>query len=91
MRKGLRISFALTKEYEVFIDKEEIDKEYGGDVSEAIKDRIKEAVSIDEYLEDIEVLEEEFEYQDVLYDERLQDEYQAEKELQESQYYRDLI
>ena len=87
----MRISFTLTKEYEVFIDKEEIDKEYSGDVSEAIKDRIKEAVSIDEYLDDIEVLDEEFEYQDALYNEALQDEYEREKELQESQYYRDLI
>ena len=87
----MRISFTLTKEYEVFIDKEEIDKEYSGDVSEAIKDRIKEAVSIDEYLDDIEVLDEEFEYQDALYDEALQDEHEREKELQESQYYRDLI
>ena len=87
----MRISFTLTKEYEVFIDKEKIDKEYSGDVSEAIKDRIKEAVSIDEYLDDIEVLDEEFEYQDALYNEALQDEYEREKELQESQYYRDLI
>ena len=87
----MRISFTLTKEYEVFIDKEEIDKEYSGDVSEAIKDRIKEAVSIDEYLDDIEVLDEEFEYQDALYDEALQDEYEREKELQSSQYYSDLI
>ena len=87
----MRISFTLTKEYEIFIDKEEIDKEYSGDVSEAIKDRIKEAVSIDEYLDDIEVLDEEFEYQDALYNEALQDEYEREKELQSSQYYRDLI
>ena len=87
----MRISFTLTKEYEVFIDKEEIDKEYGGDVYEAIEDRIKEAVSIDEYLDDIEVLDEEFEYQDALYNEALQDECEREKELQSSQYYRDLI
>ena len=87
----MRISFALTKEYEVFIDKEEIDKKYSGDTQEAVKDKLKEAVSIDEYLDDIEIIDEEFEYQDALYNEALQDEYEREKELQESQYYRDLI
>ena len=87
----MRINFALTKEYEVFIDKEEIDKEYSGDVSEAIKDRIKEAVSIGEYLNDIEIIDTDLEHQDVLYEKSLQSEYEAEKELQDSQYYRDLI
>ena len=87
----MRISFALTKEYEIFIDKEEIDKKYSGDTQEAVKDKLKEAVSIDEYLDDIEIIDEEFEYQDALYNEALQDEYEREKELQESQYYRDLI
>ena len=87
----MRISVTLTKEYEVFIDKEEIDKEYSGDVSEAIEDRIKEAVSIGEYLNDIEIIDTDLEHQDVLYEDLLEDEYRAEKELQESQYYRDLI
>ena len=87
----MRISFTLTKEYEIFIDKEEIDKEYSGDTQEAVKDKLKEAVSIDEYLDDIEIIDEEFEYQDALYNEALQDEYEREKELQSSQYYRDLI
>ena len=87
----MRISFTLTKEYEIFIDKEEIDKKYSGDTQEAVKDKLKEAVSIDEYLDDIEIIDEEFEYQDALYNEALQDEYEREKELQESQYYRDLI
>ena len=85
------INFTLTKEYEIFIDKEEIDKKYSGDTQEAVKDKLKEAVSIDEYLDDIEIIDEEFEYQDVLYEKSLQSEYEAEKELQESQYYRDLI
>ena len=85
------INFTLTKEYEIFIDKEEIDKKYSGDTQEAVKDKLKEAVSIDEYLDDIEIIDEEFEYQDALYNEALQDEYEREKELQESQYYRDLI
>lgn len=87
----MRISFALTKEYEVFIDKEEIDKKYLGDTKAAVKDKLQEAISIDSYIDDIEVLDEEFEYQDAIYDEALQDEYEREKELQTSQYYRDLI
>ena len=87
----MRISFALTKEYEVFIDKEEIDKEYSGSVDRAVKAMLGQAEEIDTYINDIEVLDEEFEYQDVLYDEALQDEYEREKELQSSQYYRDLI
>lgn len=87
----MRISFAFTKEYEVFIDKEEIDKKYGGSVKDAVNDKIKEAKETDSYLDDIEILEEEFEHQDVLYDEALQDEYEREKELEESLYVRDLI
>lgn len=87
----MRISFAFTKEYEVFIDKEEIDKKYGGSVKDAVNDKIKEAKETDSYLDDIEILEEEFEHQDVLYDEALQDEYEREKELQESLYVGDLI
>ena len=87
----MRISFTLTKEYEVFIDKEEIDKKYGGNVKDAVNDKIKEAEETDSYLDDIEILEEEYDYQDVLYEDLLEDEYRAEKELQESQYYRDLI
>ena len=87
----MRINFTLTKEYEVFIDKEEIDKKYSGDVSEAIKDRIKDAVSIGEYLNDIEIIDTDLEHQDVLYEKSLQGEYEAEKELQESLYLRDLI
>lgn len=85
------INFTLTKEYEVFIDKEEIDKKYSGDTQEAVKDKLKEAEETDSYLDDIEILEEEYDYQDILYEDLLEDEYRAEKELQESQYYRDLI
>ena len=87
----MRISFALTKEYEIFIDKEEIDKKYSGDTQEAVKNKLKEAEEVDSYVNDIEILEEEFEYQDTLYDEALEGEYEAEKDLQESLYYRDLI
>lgn len=85
----MRISFALTKEYEVFIDKEDVDNCYGGDIKEAIAENMGEAKEVDS--RDIEVLEEEFERQDVLYDEALQDEYEREKELEESLYVRDLI
>ena len=87
----MRISFTLTKEYEIFIDKEEIDKEYSGDVDRAVKAMLGQAEEIDSYENDIEIIEQELEYQDVLYDEALQEEYEAEKELQSSQYYRDLI
>ena len=87
----MQINFTLTKQYEVFIDKKEIDEKYSGDVYEAIEDRIKEAEEIDSCLNDIEILGEELELQDVLYEKSLQDEYEAEKELQSSQYYRDLI
>lgn len=85
----MRISFTLTKEYEVFIDKEDIDNCYSGDVKVAISENMGEAKEVDTH--DIEVLEEEFEHQDVLYDEALQDEYEREKELQESLYAGDLI
>ncbi len=87
----MRINFALTKEYEVFIDKEDVDKKYCGDTKAAIKDKLKEAGETDACLDDIEVLDEEYEYQDALYDEALQDEYEREKELEESLYLRDLI
>lgn len=87
----MRIGFALTKEYDVWIDKEEVDKKYCGNVREAIADKLNEAEETDTYIDDIEVIEEEYEYQDVLYDDMLQDEYEREKELQESLYLRDLI
>ena len=87
----MRISFTLTKEYEIFIDKEEIDKEYSGDVDRAVKAMLGQAEEIDSYENDIEIIEQELEYQDVLYEKSLQSEYEAEKELQDSQYYRDLI
>ena len=87
----MRISFTLTKEYEIFIDKEEVDKKYGGSVRDAVNDKIKEAEETDSFLDDTEILEEEYEYQDILYEDLLEDEYRAEKELQDSQYYRDLI
>lgn len=87
----MRISFALTKEYEVFIYNEEIDKKYGGDVVEAIKDKLKEAKEIDIYTDDITILEKEFEYEDGIYVDGIMIAQGAEKELQKSQYLRDLI
>ena len=85
----MRINFTLTKEYEIFIDKEDIDNCYGGDVEEAISENMSEAKEVDS--RDIEVLDTDLDSQDILYEKSLQDEYEDEKELQSSQYYRDLI
>ena len=87
----MRISFALTKEYEIFIDKEEIDEKYAGDTKEAIKDKLEDANMVTSYYDDIEIIDTDMEHQDVLYEKSLQGEYEAEKELLSSQYYRDLI
>ena len=87
----MRISFTLTKEYEVFIDKEEIDKKYSGDTQEAVKNKLKEAEEVDSYVNDIEILEEEFEYQDTLYDEALEEFYEEERRIAMSMVYADLI
>ena len=87
----MRISFALTKEYEVFIDKEEIDEKYAGDTKEAIKDKLEDADMVTSYYDDIEIIDTDMEHQDILYDKSLQSEYEAEKDLQESLYLRDLI
>ena len=87
----MRISFALTKEYEVFIDKEEIDKEYSGSADRAVKAMLGQAEEIDTYINDIEVLDTELSDEDEAYEEELEEEYWREKELQNSQYYRDLI
>lgn len=85
----MRISFALTKEYEIFIDKEDIDNCYGGDIEEAISENMNKAEEVDSY--DIEVLDTDLSAEDEAYEEELDDEYRREKELQESQYVRDLI
>ena len=85
------INFALTKEYEVFIDKEEIDEKYAGDTKEAIKDKLEDAYMVTSYYDDIEIIDTDLEEQDILYDKSLQSEYEAEKDLQESLYLRDLI
>ena len=87
----MRISFTLTKEYEIFIDKEAIDKLYGGDIKRAVIDGFKDAKEVDSYDSDVSILDTDLDAQDVLYDEALQDEYEREKNLQESQYLRDLI
>lgn len=87
----MRISFALTKEYDVWIDMEEIDKKYLGDTKAAVKDKIKEAEETDVYLDNIEILEEEKHFPDLMYQASREVEWKKEKNLQESQYYRDLI
>ena len=87
----MRISFALTKEYEISIDKETIDKLYGGDIKRAVIDGFKDAEEVDSYDSDVSILDTDLDSQDILYDKSLQGEYEAEKDLQESQYLRDLI
>lgn len=87
----MRISFALTKEYDVWIDLEEIDKKYCGDTKAAVKDKLKEAKETDVYVDDIEILEEEKHFPDLMYEAGQEAAYQAERDLQESLYVRDLI
>lgn len=87
----MRISFALTKEYDVWIDLEEIDKKYCGDTKAAVKDKLKEAKETDVYVDDIEILEEEKHFPDLMYEAGKEAAYQAERDLQESLYVRDLI
>lgn len=87
----MRISFALTKEYDVWIDMEGIDKKYCGDTKAAVKDKLKEAEESDVYLDDIEILNEEKHFPDLMYQARRDAEWKREEDLQESQYYRDLI
>lgn len=87
----MRISFALTREYDVWIDMEEIDKKYLGDTKAAVKDKLKEAEETDVYIDDIEILDEEKHFLDLMYQARLDAEWKREKDLQESQYLRDLV
>lgn len=87
----MRISFALTKEYEVFIDKVELDRLYSGSVDRAVKAMLSKAEEVDSYEDDIEVLDTDLSADDEAYEEELEDEYRREKELQESLYVRDLI
>ena len=87
----MRISFALTKEYDVWIDMEEIDKKYCGDINTAVKDKIKEAEETDAYINDIEILAKEMHFPDLMYKARRDAERKREEDLQESLYLRDLI
>lgn len=87
----MRISFALTKEYEVFIDKVDLDRLYSGSVDRAVKAMLSQAEEVDSYVDDIEVLDTDLSAEDEAYEEELEEEYLKEKELQESLYYRDLI
>lgn len=87
----MRISFALTKEYEVFIDKVELDRLYSGSVDRAVKAMLSEAEEVDSYVDNIEVLDTDLSAEDEAYEEELEDEYWRARDLQESQYLRDLI
>ena len=87
----MRISFALTKEYEVFIDKVELDRLYDGSVDRAVKAMLSDAEEIDSYVDDIEILDTDLSAEDEAYEEELDDEYRRDMALQESIYLRDLI
>ena len=87
----MRISFTLTKEYEIFIDKVELDRRYSGSVDRAVKAMLSQAEEIDTYIDDIDVLDTDLSAEDEAYEEELEDELRRERDLQESQYYRDLI
>ncbi len=87
----MRISFALTKEYEVFIDKVELDRLYDGSVDRAVKAMLSQAEEVDSYVDDIEILDTYLSSEDEAYEEELDDEYRRDMALQESLYLRDLI
>ena len=87
----MRINFTLTKEYEIFIDKVELDRLYSGSVDRAVKAMLSQAEEIDTYIDDIDVLDTDLSAEDEAYEEELEDELRRERDLQESQYYRDLI
>lgn len=87
----MRISFALTKEYEVFIDKVELDRLYDGSVDRAVKAMLSQAEEVDSYVDDIEILDTYLSAEDEAYEEELDDEYRRDMALQESLYLRDLI
>ncbi len=87
----MRISFVLPKEYEVFIDKAELDRLYSGSVDRAVLAMLSQAEEVDSYVDDIDILDTELSADDEAYEEDLEDEYWREKDLQESLYLRDLI
>lgn len=85
----MRYVFKVTKEYEVFIDLEDVDKKYGGSVVDAIDANLDKAEEIDSY--DFEIIEEERHFDDLMYQASQEAAYQADRDLQESLYLRDLI
>ena len=87
----MRISFILPKEYEIFIDKVELDRLYSGSVDRAVLAMLSQAEEVDSYVDDIEIIDTELSADDEAYEEDLEDEYWREKDLQESLYLRDLI
>ena len=85
----MRISFVQEKEFEVDIDLEEIYKNFDGDVQKAVESGNYEARYVGDL--DIVVFDSDLSHEDVLFRDSLIEEKRREKELQESQYYRDLI
>ncbi len=78
-------------ENQVFIGNGHCDEKDLNMIKVAVKDKLKEAEETDVYLDDIEILEEEKHFPDLMYQASQEAAYQAERDLQESQYLRDLI
>lgn len=83
------ISFVQEKEYEVDISLEDIYEKFDGDVQKAVDSGDYEPQYVGNL--DITVFDSELSHEDVLFRDSLIEEKRREKNLQESQYLRDLI
>ena len=83
------ISFVQEKEFEVDISLEDIYEKFDGDVQKAVESGNYEPVYVDN--KSITVFDSDLSHEDLLFRDSLIEEKRREKELQESQYYRDLI
>ena len=83
------ISFVQEKEFEVDISLEDIYEKFDGDVQKAVESGNYKPVYVDN--KNITVFDSDLSHEDVLFRDSLIEEKRREKELQESQYYRDLI
>ena len=83
------ISFVQEKEFEVDISLEDIYEKFDGDVQKAVESGNYEPVYVDN--KNITVFDSDLSNEDVLFRDSLIEEKKREKELQKSQYLRDLI
>lgn len=83
------ISFVQEKEFEVDISLEDIYEKFDGNVQKAVESGNYEPKYVGDL--DITVFDSDLSHEDVLFRDSLIEEKRREKELQESQYYRDLI